>query len=111
MAAILKKIIDTARQQESWSVSKKYNYGPIKYLEREVFKNGWTKEKQDLFYRFVHRVTDAKTYFVNIFICFDIYVYCGQIIYEMGRTFPEIAEETIYQWINETKEDHHVICS
>ena len=110
MEAILEKIIDTAKQQESWSANKKYNYGPIEYLKKEVLKNGWTIEKQDLFYRLVHHVTDAKTYFVSIFNRFDIYVYREQIIYHMNMTFPEIEEQTIYQWINETKEDYHVIC-
>lgn len=121
--ANFKEIIETAKQQECWSVSHKFNYGPIKYLDKTIVNGyGWGNkesirfslkdhERRMKFYRHLIRfVTDAETYFVHLFCAYDIYVDCGQLFWEMQQVFPEISRVTVWKWIKEHKEDHNVLC-
>ena len=86
----------------------KYNYGPIKSLENNWFADGWTPSKLETFRKVVRLVTDAKTYFIYLHKAYDIYVRCGQILWEMQQTFPEVSKYTVRQWLKENREDHHV---
>lgn len=103
-----KEMILIAREKENWSRNHKYNYGPIDSLSRNWFAGGWTRYKHDTFRKVVRLVTDAKTYFIYLLKAYDIYVRCGEIIWEMQQAFPEVSKFTIYQWLKENKEDHHV---
>ena len=105
----LERIINEAKTKECWSVSGKFNYGPIKSFELGIFFNGFSKYKMDVYYKNLRKVTDAKTYFAYEFLRFDIYVNCGHLFYLMGRAFPEIEKETIFEWISELKGKDQVL--
>ena len=108
------RIAEIAKTKVSYSANGKYNYAPIDYFCSVVFggKNGVQITQRDFsyFYKYLHRITDAKTYFIYEFKNFDIYVRCGSILYVMQRAFPEISKETLKEWILENTEDHHYLC-
>lgn len=101
MAQIRKRILEEARKQENWSFDKKYNYGPIDYLKAKVLYKGgqYSRDNHDLYEKMVHRVTDQETYFVYLFIDYDLYVDAEQIFYEMKRAFPDTTYEQMKEWL------------
>lgn len=104
------QIVRLAKTKESWSANHKYNYAPIDYLAEEVFKAGTKRIQFNRFYRNLHKVTDAKTYFAYMFKAFDIYVWSGSLVWGMSQAFPDVSKDTIRDWILENKEEHHIIC-
>lgn len=109
--ANFRQIIAEAKTKESWSMSQKYNYGPIDYLQNAVLYNGgWSERNMRLYQKLIRFVTDAETYFVYLCIGFDIFVDCGQLYYEMQQSFPEISRVTVWKWIREHKESYQVLC-
>ena len=106
----IKKIIADAKTKVGFYVNGKYNYAPIKSLNNQIFKNGDVSRKNFArYYKALPMVTDAKTFFVYEFSRFDIYVSVSSLVYVMGKAFPEISKDTVLKWINEKKEDHHII--
>ena len=106
-----KEIIATAKKCQCWSMNHKYNYGPLDYLKRKVlYKDGWSERNMKLYQKLVRFVTDAHTWFIYNFISYDYYVRCGQLIYEVQQSFPEVSKQTIWQWIKEKKMSHQVLC-
>ena len=111
----IKNIIENAKGAENWSANHKFNYGPIKYLEREVktlevfsdSQSGGTRF--NIFYKNVSKVTDPKTFLAYELCRFDIYVRVTDIIYVMGRTFPEVNEGQIMDWVFELKNPEQVL--
>lgn len=110
----IEKIVAEARQQEKWSVNKKYNYGPIEYLKQQICFNNLDdsrtiEHRLNLFNVTLGRVTDAKTYFIYCFRAFDVYVCVSDLVHQMKCAFPEVSRETVYKWIIEEKESHHLL--
>lgn len=106
-----KEIIATAKKCQCWSMNHKYNYGPLDYLQREVlYKNGYSERNHKLYQKLVRFVTDAHTWFIYNFISYDYYVRCGQLIYKVQQSFPEVSKQTIWHWIKEEKMSHQVLC-
>lgn len=105
----IKKIVKDALVKECWSANGKYNYAPIKHLKTEVFKDGYKRRQFNRFYRNLHKVTDARTYFAYLFRRFDIYVWCGDILYCMNQSFPDVSDDTVKDWILEDKREYQVL--
>ncbi|MBR4276503.1 MAG: hypothetical protein IKQ32_06015 [Prevotella sp.] len=104
------EIIATAKTKESWSVSGKYNYGPIDYFHDKVlYADHNLQENFARFEQHVHEVTDAHTYMVWLFKDYDIYVDCTQIVCSMQRAFPNVSFEQVMAWIEDVYEPHHVL--
>ncbi len=107
----IQQIADVAKNLVSMSVNGKYNYAPIDYYKKMVFGSGdFSKRNFSYYYRYAHKITDAKTFFVREFINFDLLVYCSTLKYVMNRAFPEITDEILKTWILEHKEEHHILC-
>lgn len=103
-------IIKVAKTKESWSANRKYNYGPIAHLEREVFADGADDEHFSMFYSNVRNVTDARSFFAREYGRFDIYVRVDDLFYVMERTFPEIPKNVIWGWIAVSRESYQSLC-
>ncbi len=106
----IEQIVKQAKTKESWSVNHRYNYAPIDYLAKEIFRGGTKRKQFNRYYRNLHKVTDAKTFFAYLFSRFDIYVWSASLVWAMSQAFPEVSKETIKEWILENKEEHHIIC-
>lgn len=107
MSMDLEKIIETAKQQESWSANHKWNYGPIDYLEKHVVYAFESIEVGlAVFMNNVHRVTDAETYFVYEHKGFDIYVDADLMVCKMRRAFPDVSFKQVVEWLNKHEEPH-----
>ncbi len=92
----LEQIISAARQQEKWSMSHKWNYGPIDYLhEHLVYRNDDTIANYNKFERVVHMVTDYETFFVWEHKKFDLYVDGDHMVCIMHRTFPDVSFQEV----------------
>lgn len=108
--AIKKKIITEALTKECWSANQKYNYGPIKFLRDKVlYAYGDYKKNFENYEKNIHRVTDAKTFFIYQLCSYDCIVDCTQLVCDMRRTFPKTSFEQVMMWIYEESESHHVL--
>lgn len=102
-------IIEECKTKEEWSRDGKYNYGPIEHLAKSIFSDGTDEAHFKLYYDNLRNVTDAETFFVDEFRRFDIYVDCDQLLYVMSKAFPEVEKATIFGWIKEHEQSHHVL--
>lgn len=108
----LEKIIEEARQQQDWTVSHKFNFGPVKYLRDRVVHNnagtGWAEYEKslDVFEQNVRRVTDAETYFAWEHSSFDIYVDADLLVCKMRRAFPDVSFMQVVKWLNKHEAPH-----
>lgn len=107
----IERIIREAKTKESWSRDRKYNYGPIEYLHRNLVSHinelGITKYL-NLLYSNYKEVTDYETFLASEFKKSDIFVDINSIIISVQRAFPDVQENTIIKWMNEHREEHHV---
>lgn len=87
-----------------------YNFAPLRYFEKCIFKSGNTTRKDfNFYYQHVKDFADAKTFFMSQFVNFDIFVWCESLYYSMSQAFPEITTAIINEWIDENRKPHHII--
>ena len=107
----LKNIITAAKSCECWSQNRKYNYGPLDFLQRNVlYAEGDFKRNLRLYRKLIRFVTDAHTWFIYCYIGYDYHVDCEMLICEVQRVYPEISRQAIWQWIKEEKADYQTLC-
>ena len=106
---VKKMIVEQAKKQVKKSASGDYNYGPIDYLHKELVQSAALDELTEricLFHKIVHKVTDAKTFFLWNFIRYDLLIDCRQLVWEVQQAFPGVKTETIVNWIRENAESN-----
>ena len=110
--ATLEEIIEVAKTKEKWTVGHVFNYGPIDYLRDHVVDNhadskfvGYIKTLW-VFWKNVHKVTDAETYFVWEHCKYDIYVDGNEMVVAMRRAFPDVPFKTVCEWLTKHEEPH-----
>ena len=111
----LSALITESKKFSNWSVSGKYNYGPIHHFRRVIFQE-YHEGRQSIeacfktFYKNLEQVTDPETYFMSEFLSYDIYIDSFAIIHVMGEAFPEVPESKVWEWICINKEENQIIC-
>lgn len=101
--AELAAIIETAKQQESRTISG-YNYGPIKYLRDRVLyaDNGkTTAENMKEYEKNLQAVTDPETYAVYLLSSYDVFVDETQVFCDLRRAFPSLSFAELCQLIRD----------
>ena len=104
----LKNIVKEAQQMTANESG--YNFAPLHYFQKCIFKGGnATRKNFDYYYKHVREFADAKTFFMSEFVKFDIIVWCDSLYYAISQAFPEISKSTVNEWIDENRKPHHVI--
>ncbi|MDD6017230.1 MAG: hypothetical protein PUC18_13320 [Prevotellaceae bacterium] len=102
--ATIEEIIAKAKTKESWNVTHEWNYGPIDYLYHELVEKCVPKMKEVtetimMFEKYVHKVTDAETYFVWQHKRYDLVVRSNELIQAIRDTFPDVPFLQVCEWI------------
>ena len=100
-------ILNECKAAQSWTVSGKYNYGPIKALIDYAYKvttsaGEWVALIDD----HAAKVTDAETFCIYLLSSFDVWVDMDQIICDMRRAFPAVGFRDVCKLIRENMSDN-----
>lgn len=108
---LYERIVYDARKQEQWSVSGRFNFGPIRYLYKQVVDNSGRNGTDnymwswDVYEGLIPRVTDPETYFVYLHGDYDLYVDSDMLIYKIQKLWPGVPFMQLLAWLKEFEGD------